>query len=150
MNVFNKNKKLEEKKKEEYLKEYLNICKTITNDLLFNKEIIIEYDENLPDMYALIPIKNNEYVDIVKYDLYVKRLYKVELHFPNGVEETFNIVGELDRYEHDEVFDIDLEWQEPLVGMEHYGIQVSLFDLIHQGVKAYIVDYDLHGIDIEG
>ena len=44
MNVFNKNKKLEEKKKEEYLKEYLNICKTITNDLLFNKEIIIEYD----------------------------------------------------------------------------------------------------------
>ena len=60
MNIFNKNKKLEEKKKEEYLKEYLNICKTITNDLLFNKEIIIEYDENLPDMYALIPIKNNE------------------------------------------------------------------------------------------
>lgn len=149
MNVFNKNKKLEEKKKEEYLKEYLNICKTITNDLLFNKEIIIEYDENLPDMYALIPIKNNKYVDIVKYDLYVKRLYKVELHFPNGVKETLNIVGELDRYEHDEVFDIDLEWQEPLVGMEHYGIQVSLFDLIHQGVKAYIVDYDLHGIDIE-
>ena len=149
MNIFNKNKKLEEKKKEEYLKEYLNICKTITNDLLFNKEIIIEYDENLPDMYALIPIKNNEYVDIVKYDLYVKRLYKVELHFPNGVEETFNIVGELDRYEHDEVFDIDLEWQEPLVGIEYYGIQVSLFDLIHQGVKAYIVDYDLHGIDIE-
>ena len=101
-------------------------------------------------MFIKIPIEGNEFVDSIMYDIYSKRLYKVELHFPNGIKETLNIVGELDRYEHDEVFDIDLEWQEPLVGIEHYGIQVSLFDLIHQGVKAYIVDYDLHGIDIEG
>ena len=138
-----------ERKLKEYIKEYQRVCDTITESDVYNKQIILEYDENLPDMYALIPIKNNKYVDIVKYDLYVKRLYKVELHFPNGIKETLNIVGELDRYEHDEVFDIDLEWQEPLVGIEHYGISMSLFDLIHQGVKAYIVDYDLHGIDIE-
>ena len=71
MKIFKKDKDLEEKRKKEYLKEYLNICKIITDDLLFNKEIVIEYDEDLPDMYALIPIENNEFVDEIKYDLYV-------------------------------------------------------------------------------
>ena len=137
-----------EKKLKEYIKEYQRVCNTITESDVYNKQIILEYDD-VPDMFIEIPIEGNEFVDSVMYDIYNKRLYKVELHFPNGIKETLNIVGELDRYEHDEVFDIDLEWQEPLVGIEHYGIQVSLFDLIHQGVKAYIVDYDLHGIDIE-
>ena len=139
-----------ERKLKEYIKEYQRVCNTITESDVYNKEIILEYNDGVPDMFIEIPIEGNEFVDSVMYDIYSKRLYKVELHFPNGKEETLNIVGELDRYEHDEVFDIDLEWQEPLVGIEYYGIQVSLFDLIHQGVKAYIVDYDLHGIDIEG
>ena len=149
MKVFNKNKKLEEKKKEEYLKEYLNICKTITNDLLFNKEIIIEYDENLPDMYALIPIKNNEYVDIVKYDLYVKRLHKVLLRFPNGKVDTCNVKCgkeiEIDNYFYKSTY------IEPLVELNYYGniIPISLFDLIINGVKIYVVDYNLQEIDIE-
>ena len=138
-----------ERKLKEYIKEYQRVCNTITESDVYNKEIILEYNDGVPDMFIEIPIKGNEFVSSIMYDIYNKRLYKVELHFPNGVKETLNIVGELDRYEHDEVFDIDLEWQEPLVGMEYYGIQVSLFDLIHQGVKAYIVDYDLHGIDIE-
>ena len=145
MKIFNK--KNEEKNKREYIKEYLNICNTITNEMIYKKQITIEYDDGIPDMFIFFQIDNNEYVDKVLYDIYSKRLHQVLLHFPNGIEETFNIVGELDRYEHDEVFDIDLEWQEPLVGIEYYGIQVSLFDLIHQGVKVYIVDYDLHGID---
>lgn len=136
-----------ERKLKEYIKEYQRVCSTITKDDIYHKQIILEYDD-VPDMFIEIPIEGNEFVSSIMYDIYNKRLYKVELHFPNGIKETLNIVGELDRYEHDEVFDIDLEWQEPLVGMEHYGIQVSLFDLIHQGVKAYIVDYDLHGIDL--
>ena len=139
-----------ERKLKEYIKEYQRVCSTITESDVYNKEIILEYNDGVPDMFIEIQIEGNELVDSIMYDIYSKRLYKVELHFPNGIKETLNIVGELDRYEHDEVFDIDLEWQEPLVGMEYYGIQVSLFDLIHQGVKAYIVDYDLHGIDIEG
>ena len=138
-----------ERKLKEYIKEYQRVCSTITESDVYYKQIILEYNDGLPDMFIEIAIEGNEFVNSIMYDIYSKRLYKVELHFPNGVKETLNIVGELDRYEHDEVFDIDLEWQEPLVGMEHYGIQVSLFDLIHQGVKAYIVDYDLHGIDIE-
>lgn len=147
MRLFNKSDI--ERKKKEYIKEYQRVCSTITESDVYNKEIILEYNDGVPDMFIEIAIEGNEFVNSIMYDIYSKRLYKVELHFPNGVKETLNIVGELDRYEHDEVFDIDLEWQEPLVGMEHYGIQVSLFDLIHQGVKAYIVDYDLHGIDIE-
>ena len=138
-----------ERKLKEYIKEYQRVCNTITESDVYNKQIILEYNDGVPDMFIEIPIEGNEFINSIMYDIYNKRLYKVELHFPNGIKETLNIVGELDRYEHDEVFDIDLEWQEPLVGMEHYGIQVSLFDLIHQGVKAYIVDYDLHGIDIE-
>ena len=143
------NKSDTERKKKEYIKEYQRVCNTITESDIYNKEIILEYNDEVPDMFIEISIEGNEFVNSIMYDIYNKRLYKVELHFPNGIKETLNIVGELDRYEHDEVFDIDLEWQEPLVGIEYYGIQVSLFDLIHQGVKAYIVDYDLHGIDIE-
>ena len=138
-----------ERKLKEYIKEYQRVCSTITESDVYNKEIILEYNDGVPDMFIEIAVEGNEFVSSIMYDIYSKRLYKVELHFPNGIKETLNIVGELDRYEHDEVFDIDLEWQEPLVGIEHYGISMSLFDLIHQGVKAYIVDYDLHGIDIE-
>ena len=148
MKLFNKSDT--ERKKREYIKEYQRVCNTITESDIYYKQIILEYNDGVPDMFIEIAIEGNELVDSIMYDIYSKRLYKVELHFPNGIKETLNIVGELDRYEHDEIFDIDLEWQEPLVGMEHYGIQVSLFDLIHQGVKAYIVDYDLHSIDIEG
>ena len=148
MKLFNKSDA--ERKKKEYIKEYQRVCSTITESDVYNKEIILEYNDGVPDMFIEISIEGNEFINSIMYDIYSKRLYKVELHFPNGIKETLNIVGELDRYEHDEVFDIDLEWQEPLVGIEYYGIQVSLFDLIHQGVKAYIVDYDLHGIDIEG
>lgn len=148
MKLFNKSDT--ERKKREYIKEYQRVCNTITESDIYYKQIILEYNDGVPDMFIKIPIEGNELVDSIMYDIYNKRLYKAELHFPNGVKETLNIVGELDRYEYDEVFDIDLEWQEPLVGIEYYGIQVSLFDLIHQGVKAYIVDYDLHGIDIEG
>ena len=139
-----------ERRQREYIREYEKVCDTITEDDIYHKQIILEYNDGVPDMFIKISIEENKFVDSIMYDIYSKRLYKVELHFPNGIKETLNIVGELDRYEHDEVFDIDLEWQEPLVGIEYYGIQVSLFDLIHQGVKAYIVDYDLHSIDIEG
>ena len=139
-----------ERRQREYIREYEKVCDTITEDDIYHKQIILEYNDGVPDMFIKISIEENKFVDSIMYDIYTKRLYKVELHFPNGIKETLNIVGELDRYEHDEVFDIDLEWQEPLVGIEYYGIQVSLFDLIHQGVKAYIVDYDLHSIDIEG
>ena len=138
-----------ERRQREYIREYEKVCDTIIEDDIYHKQIILEYNDGVPDMFIEIAIEGNELVDSIMYDIYNKRLYKVELHFPNGIKETLNIVGELDRYEHDEVFDIDLEWQEPLVGIEHYGISMSLFDLIHQGVKAYIVDYDLHGIDIE-
>lgn len=149
MKIFKKNKDLEERKKREYLKEYLNICETITDDLLFNKEIVIEYDEDLPDIYAIIPIENNEFVDEVKYDLYIKRLHKIMLKFPNGKVETCNINGGKE-VEIDNCF-YKSTYIEPLVELNHYGniIPISLFDLIINGVKIYVVDYDLKAIDIE-
>ena len=138
-----------ERRQREYIREYEKVCDTITEDDIYHKQIILEYNDGVPDMFIEIAIEGNELVDSIMYDIYSKRLYKVELHFPNGIKETLNIVGELDRYEHDEVFDIDLEWQEPLVGIEHYGISMSLFDLIINGVKIYVVDYNLQEIDIE-
>lgn len=149
MKIFKKDKDLEEKRKKEYLKEYLNICKIITDDLLFNKEIVIEYDEDLPDMYALIPIENNEFVDEIKYDLYVKRLYKVLLKFPNGKTDTCNVsCGK--EIEIDNCF-YKSTYIEPLVELNYYGniIPISLLDLVINGVKIYVVDYNLQEIDIE-
>ena len=149
MNIFNKNKKLEEKKKEEYLKEYLNICKTITNEMIYKKQITIEYDDGIPDMFIFFQIDNNEYVDKVLYDIYSKRLHQVLLKFPNGKVVESNVVGEIDKHSHDDVFDIELTWQEPLVELIFYDIQISLFNLIEQGVEVYILDYNLQEIDIE-
>ena len=98
------NKSDTERKKKEYIKEYQRVCDTITESDVYNKQIILEYNDGVPDMFIKISIEENKFVDSIMYDIYSKRLYKVELHFPNGIKETLNIVGELDRYEYDEVF----------------------------------------------
>lgn len=148
MGKFKKNKNDKEIKLKEYIKEYSKICQTITEDMLYCKEIIIEYDECIPDMFVKIPIKDNEYIDEVLYDIYNKRLKEVYLRFPNNEYEICKVVGEIDKIIYDDFCEIT--WQEPLIELSFYNIKVSIYDLIAQGVRVYLTNYDLKGIDISG
>ena len=82
-----------ERKLKEYIKEYQRVCSTITEDDIYHKQIILEYDD-VPDMFIEIPIEGNEFISSIMYDIYNKRLYKVELHFHNIKKETLNIDGD--------------------------------------------------------
>lgn len=148
LNDFSKLKKNVEKEKKlkEYIKEYTRVCETITQDTIYKKRIVLEYDEEIPDMFIEVPVES-DIIDKVLYDIYSKRLHQVLLKFPNGKVVESNVVGEIDKHLHDDVFDIELTWQEPLVELIFYDIKISLFDLISQGIEVYILDYDLHGID---
>lgn len=141
-----KDRKNEEKRMKEYIREYIKICDTIHYEDIYMKEIIIQYDELIPDMFISIPVDNKE-VNEVLYDIYNRRLHEVLLKFPNGLEEKCKINGKIEKRIVDELNDVT--WEEPLVKLKHYKIDVSLFDLIAQNVKVYILDYDLKGIDID-
>ena len=149
MGKFIKGKSSGEIKLKEYIKEYNKVCDTITQDMIYKKRIVLEYDEEIPDMFIEIPVEN-DIIDKVLYDIYNRRLNQVLLKFPNGKVVESNVVGEIDKYSHDDVFDIELTWQEPLVELIFYDIKMPLFNLIEQGVEVYILDYDLEGIDLEG
>lgn len=135
-----------EKRMKEYIREYIKVCDTIHYEDVYMKEIIIQYDELIPDMFINIPV-DNKTVDKVLYDIYNRRLHKVLLKFPNGLEEKCKVNGKIEKRIVDELNEIT--WEEPLVKLKHYKIDVSLFDLIAQDVKVYILDYDLKGIDID-
>lgn len=141
-----KDRKNEEKRMKEYIREYVKVCDTICSEDIHMKEIIIQYDELIPDMFISIPVDNKD-VNEVLYDIYNRRLHEVLLKFPNGLEEKCKINGKIEKRIVDELNDVT--WEEPLVKLKHYNIDVSLFDLIAQNVKAYILDYDLKGIDID-
>ena len=76
-------------------------------------------------------------------------MHKVLLRFPNGKVDTCNVKCgkeiEIDNYFYKSTY------IEPLVELNYYGniIPMSLFDLIINGVKIYVVDYNLQEIDIE-
>ena len=74
-----------EKKLKEYIKEYQRVCSTITESDVYNKEIILEYNDGVPDMFIEIPIEGNEFVNSIMYDIYSKRLYIVYLYFLNFI-----------------------------------------------------------------
>lgn len=141
-----KDKKNEEKRMKEYIREYIKVCDTICYEDIYMKEIIIQYDELIPDMFINIPVDNKN-VNEVLYDIYNRRLHEVLLKFPNGLEEKCKVNGKIEKRIVDELNEIT--WEEPLVKLKHYNIDVSLFDLIAQNVKVYILDYDLKGIDID-
>ncbi len=141
-----KDRKNEEKRMKEYIREYIKVCDTIHYEDIYMKEIIIQYDELIPDMFISIPV-DNKIVDKVLYDIYNRRLHEVLLKFPNGLEEKCKIDGKIEKRIVDELNEIT--WEEPLVKLKHYKIDISLFDLIAQDVKVYILDYDLEGIDID-
>lgn len=141
-----KDRKNEEKRMKEYIREYVKVCDTICSEDIHMKEIIIQYDELIPDMFISITVNNKE-VNEVLYDIYNRRLHEVLLKFPNGLEEKCKVNGKIEKRIVDELNEIT--WEEPLVKLKHYNIDVSLFDLIAQNVKAYILDYDLKGIDID-
>lgn len=141
-----KDKKNEEKRMKEYIREYIKVCDTICYEDIYMKEIIIQYDELIPDMFINIPVDNKN-VNEVLYDIYNRRLHEVLLKFPNGLEEKCKVNGKIEKRIVDELNDVT--WEEPLVKLKHYKIDISLFDLIAQDVKVYILDYDLKGIDID-
>ena len=141
-----KDRKNEEKRMKEYIREYIKVCDTIRYEDIYMKEIIIQYDELIPDMFISIPV-DSKTIDKVLYDIYNRRLHEVLLKFPNGLEEKCKVDGKIEKRIVDELNEITCE--EPLVKLKHYKIDISLFDLIAQDVKVYIVDYDLEGIDID-
>lgn len=141
-----KDRKNEEKRMKEYIREYVKVCDTICYEDIYMKEIIIQYDELIPDMFISISVDNKDVVEVL-YDIYNRRLHEVLLKFPNGLEEKCKINGKIEKRIVDELNDVT--WEEPLVKLKHYNIDVSLFDLIAQNVKVYILDYDLKGIDID-
>ena len=141
-----KDRKNEEKRMKEYIREYIKVCDTICYEDIYMKEIIIQYDELIPDMFISIPV-DNKIVDKVLYDIYNRRLHEVLLKFPNELEEKCKVSGKIEKRIVDELNEIT--WEEPLVKLKHYKIDISLFDLIAQDVKVYILDYDLEGIDID-
>ena len=95
----------------------------------------------------LILLDNLIWLGLLLYDIYNRRLHEVLLKFPNGLEEKCKVNGKIEKRIVDELNEIT--WEEPLVKLKHYNIDVSLFDLIAQNVKVYILDYDLKGIDID-
>ena len=141
-----KDRKNEEKRMKEYIREYIKVCDTIHYEDIYMKEIIIQYDELIPDMFISIPV-DNKIVDKVLYDIYNRRLHEVLLKFPNGLEEKCKVDGKIEKRIVDELNEIT--WEEPLVKLKHYKIDISLFDLMAQDIKVYILDYDLEGIDID-
>ena len=141
-----KDRKNEEKRMKEYIREYIKVCDTIRYEDIYMKEIIIQYDELIPDMFISIPV-DSKTIDKVLYDIYNRRLHEVLLKFPNGLEEKCKVDGKIEKRIVDELNEIT--WEEPLVKLKHYKIDISLFDLMAQDVKVYILDYDLEGIDID-
>ena len=141
-----KDRKNEEKRMKEYIREYIKVCDTIRYKDIYMKEIIIQYDELIPDMFISIPV-DSKTIDKVLYDIYNRRLHEVLLKFPNGLEEKCKVDGKIEKRIVDELNEIT--WEEPLVKLKHYKIDISLFDLMAQDVKVYILDYDLEGIDID-
>lgn len=141
-----KDRKNEEKRMKEYIREYIKVCDTICYEDIYMKEIIIQYDELIPDMFISIHVDNKD-INEVLYDIYNRRLHEVLLKFPNELEEKCKVNGKIEKRIVDELNEIT--WEEPLIKLKHYKIDVSLFDLIAQNVKVYILDYDLKGIDID-
>lgn len=127
-------------KEKEYTSEYLKFCSIANVNLIKGKEIIIIYDDVLPDMYVNI-IVDNKFIKAINYDIYARRLKSVKLEFPNGDTEIFDITSVREEYEKDGV--CTLTWEVPMVSFTFHdmNIEISMHELMEQGIKVYIEDY---------
>ena len=76
-------------KLKEYNKVYRELCDTITEDDIYYKEIILEYDDGVPDMFIKVPIEGNEYIKEVLLDFASSNDYSL------GNDVWFNSVKQL-------------------------------------------------------
>lgn len=124
----------------EYQALYVDFCNGATIDDVRDKELFIVYDEVLPDLYVRVEV-NGKYVEFVDYDIYANRLQKVKLVFPNGAELECDIVDIRECERCNSLY--NLVWEEPMIQIDWNGLpfQLSLVDILEQGVKAFVVNY---------
>ena len=120
------------------------------------KELIVIYDDILPDLFIWIPMNDDvkDKYDIyipkkvvndipyIHYDVYAENIKKVRLEFPNGDIEYFDAYWKEDNRD-DEFY--CCTWEVPMVNIEYNGVELelSLLDLIDKGVKVYIEKYEI-------
>ena len=118
---------------------------------IIDKELMVMYDEILPDLYIDIELSEdirNKYgisnkckIDSVLYDVYADRIRKVKIYFPNSTVGYYDVT-----YVENEV-DNDLyscTWQVPIIKEEFGGIEldISLLELIEKGARVFIIRYE--------
>lgn len=126
-----------------YQQEFIKLCESMTNERLVNKEIKIAFNEDmLPDLLVDFIIDNKE-VPIISYDVYADKIKEVTILFPNKIAEVHSVSNVITQ-ERDNGF-YTSTWQEPFVKIKYNDLQleVSLLDLIDNGAKIYIKEYDL-------
>ena len=124
----------------EYKRAYLDFCAKASMEHIYGKELLVIYDDILPDLYVNI----DEYKKVnngINYDIYADRLKKVTFMFPR-MGEVHSISRFVEKERRDCFYDIT--WQEPMITVDYLGMEVelSLIDLIERGIKVYIEDYD--------
>lgn len=140
-----KEKKDRKKSEKEEIKLYTIFCEKATEEYIRRKEITIIYDEIIPDMFVKIPVKDNKYVEEIKYDIYADRIKRIRVKFPNGKRETFKISKIEEKIHKDGLYSVS--WLEPYIVIKYCGmnIELSIIDLIlDEGVKVYLLEYDLN------
>ena len=127
-------------KKKEYESLYVDFCERACLEDVKGREIFVIYDEILPDMYVNISV-NGKYVNAIDYDIYANRLRSVSIGFPSGAKFIYEISRIKICERHDRLY--DLKWEEPMIMLNLNGleIEVSIIDLINQGIKVYLDDY---------
>ena len=125
----------------EYEMLYVQFCNSVDFDDVKGKELFVLYDEILPDLYVCIDV-NGRFVRSINYDIYAQRLKSVMIKYPNGVSEVYGIKKIVEKERYDELY--SLSWEEPIIELEinGLGIEVSIVDLLEQGIKIYINDYN--------
>lgn len=124
----------------EYKRAYLDFCAKASMEHIYGKELLIIYDDILPDLYVNI----DEYKKVnngINYDIYADRLKKVTIMFPRMGE--VHSISRVVEKEYKDCF-YDITWQEPMITVDYLGMEVelSLIDLMERGIKVYIEDYD--------
>lgn len=131
---------IERRRKKEYESLCVDFCERACIEEVKGREIFVIYDEVLPDMYVNISV-NGKYVNAIDYDIYANRLKSVSIGFPSGAKFIYEISRIKVCKRHDRLY--DLEWEEPMIMLNLNGleIEVSIIDLINQGIKVYLNDY---------
>lgn len=126
-----------------------HINKYVDYDII-GKEIIVVYDDIIPDLFINIPINKDvrerydlsKKIEKVMYDVYADRIKTVEILFPNGERECFKVDYIV---EHKDNKFYCCEWQVPIIKIHFYDIviDISLLELIDKGAKVYIKEYSI-------